>query len=85
MELGAADGFSESNTYVIEKRYGWSGICIEPHPDSFDALVNRFKRSCKCSTFDVDSEGRSVEFVLAGQTSGLLTDESGNSPKSGRI
>jgi len=80
LELGAADGFSESNTYVLEKRYGWSGICIEPHPDLFDALVNRYKRSCTCVPFAVDSERGSVEFVLAGQTSGLLTDESDNSP-----
>jgi FkbM family methyltransferase len=80
LELGAADGFSDSNTYVLEKRYGWSGICIEPHPDLFDALVNRYKRSCTCVPFAVDSERGSVEFVLAGQASGLLTDESDNSP-----
>jgi FkbM family methyltransferase len=80
LELGAADGFSDSNTYVLEKRYGWRGICIEPHPELFDALVNRYKRSCTCVPLAVDCERGSVEFVLAGQTSGLLTDESDNSP-----
>ena len=80
LELGAADGFSESNTYVLEKRYGWHGICIEPHPALFDLMVNRYKRSCECVPFAVDCEKGSVEFVLAGQTSGLVTDESDNSP-----
>lgn len=80
LELGAADGFSESNTYVLEKRYGWNGICIEPHPDLFDALVNKYKRSCTCVPKAVDATRGSVEFVLSGQTSGLINDEADNSP-----
>jgi hypothetical protein len=42
LELGAFDGFSDSNTYVLEKRYQWGGICIEPNPEFFDALVNKY-------------------------------------------
>ena len=80
VELGAADGFSQSNTYVLEKRYGWRGICIEPHPGLFDAMVNRYKRSCTCVPLAVDSERGSVEFVLAGETSGLVSEEADNSP-----
>jgi len=82
LELGAADGFSESNTYVLEKRYGWRGICIEPNPLLFDALVNRYNRSCTCVPFAVDAEKGFVEFVLSGQTSGVVNDESDNSPAS---
>lgn len=80
LELGAADGFSESNTYVLEKRYGWTGLCIEPHPVLYDALVNKYKRRCTCVPYAVDSEPGQVEFVLSGQTSGVISDESDNSP-----
>lgn len=80
LELGAADGFSESNTYVLEKKYHWSGICIEPHPVLFDELVHKYKRSCICVPCAVDAAPGSAEFVLAGQTSGLVLDESDNNP-----
>ena len=80
LELGAADGFSESNTYVLEKRFGWDGICIEPHPDLFDSLVNRYRRTCTCVNLAVDAVPGSVEFVMAGQTSGIISPESDNSP-----
>ena len=87
LELGAADGFSESNTYVLEKRHQWRGICIEPNPVLFDALVNRYKRTCTCVQVAVDAEKGSLEFVLDGQTSGLITAESDNAPdrRGGRI
>lgn len=81
LDLGAADGFSESNTYVLEKRYKWNGICIEPHPVLFDRLVNRYKRSCTVVSCAVDAERGSQEFVLAGQMSGLITEDSDNSEK----
>jgi FkbM family methyltransferase len=80
LELGAADGFSESNTYVLEKRYHWQGLCIEPHPELFDSLVNRYRRSCTCVPYAVDAQRGVVEFVLAGQTSGVISEESDNSP-----
>ncbi|WP_372460722.1 FkbM family methyltransferase [Actinomycetospora endophytica] len=32
LEVGANDGFSQSNTYRLERFEGWKGILIEPHP-----------------------------------------------------
>jgi FkbM family methyltransferase len=47
VDVGAHDGIQFSNTYLLEKELGWSGICIEPHPDSYQKLTrNRPKSYC---------------------------------------
>ena len=33
IEAGANDGFSQSNTYYLARRYAWRGILIEPIPE----------------------------------------------------
>lgn len=76
LELGAADGFSESNTYVLEKRYGWSGLCIEPNPVLFAQLKEW--RSCRCVADAVDSEDGTVDYVLSGQESGIVAADTDN-------
>jgi FkbM family methyltransferase len=35
IEIGANDGFSQSNTYYLEKLLGWSGVLVEPIPDLY--------------------------------------------------
>jgi FkbM family methyltransferase len=37
VDIGAGDGIFLSNTYLFE-RLGWSGICVEPHDESFERL-----------------------------------------------
>lgn len=42
VELGANDGMAQSNTYLLQKRYNWSGLLIEPSPTAyFKCLKNR--------------------------------------------
>src|SRR5690348_11414021 len=36
IEVGANDGFSQSNTYALERFYDWRGILIEPIPQLFE-------------------------------------------------
>ena len=31
LDLAAADGLHQNNTFFLEKRLGWNGICIEPN------------------------------------------------------
>lgn len=46
VELGANDGFSQSNSYYFELKRGWQGVLIEPSPHNFLACYElRGKRS----------------------------------------
>jgi len=47
IEIGASDGVEISNTYLLEKDYNWKGICVEPIPYRFEALLtNRPNSHC---------------------------------------
>ena len=39
VELGANDGLRQSNTYLLQKRYGWRGLLIEPSPPRYMECV----------------------------------------------
>ena len=38
VDLAAADGVFQSNTYLLEKELNWKGICIEANPHLFKKL-----------------------------------------------
>jgi FkbM family methyltransferase len=38
VDVGANDGVSFSNTYYLEKKLKWTGICFEPNPVAFKKL-----------------------------------------------
>jgi FkbM family methyltransferase len=70
-ECGALDGLLHSNTLVFERR-GWTGLCVEAHPDRFAELKKN--RSCSlehAALWDVEKE---IEFEAV---SGGLTGWSG--------
>jgi FkbM family methyltransferase len=47
IEVGASDGIELSNTYLLETKYKWKGICCEPIPSKFEKLVkNRPNSIC---------------------------------------
>jgi len=46
IEIGAHDGDNISNTFLLEKEYGWNGLLIEPNPETFAELVNNRKSIC---------------------------------------
>jgi hypothetical protein len=65
VEFGAYDGITLSNTrYLWEK--GWSGVMIEPHPDSFAKLRQHYHQQPRiiCLHMFVSFKGSSI----AGQT-----------------
>ena len=44
VELGANDGISQSNSLLLEVRYRWRGVLIEPIRANFDSLVRNRNR-----------------------------------------
>ncbi|TMV07027.1 FkbM family methyltransferase [Ruegeria sediminis] len=78
VELGAADGFSESNTFILEKHYGWSGLLIEPNPINYHRIKAWHNRSATAVPLAVDPVPGNLEFMIDGQRSSLLVEEADN-------
>lgn len=45
IECGANDGISQSNTYLYEKNFEWSGLLVEPNKTKFEQCVENRKKS----------------------------------------
>jgi FkbM family methyltransferase len=70
VEFGATDGVLLSNTWLLEKHFGWQGICAEPNPKLFERLKQN--RSCLTSPACIyRSTGERMRFVLADAYGGL--------------
>ena len=68
LDLGALDGRTHSNSLMLEKKYGWNGICIEANPEVFPMLSSN--RNCMCVNSLLDSENDVVkEFHCADELS----------------
>lgn len=62
VDIGAYDGVTFSNTLMLERERGWTGICIEPLPDIFAELQKN--RRCICVQACIGNrEERQVEFL----------------------
>ena len=65
IEIGANDGITLSNTYLLEKEYGWTGICAEPIPTSYNKLVTNRPGSHCCDKPVYRVTGEQVTFSIA--------------------
>jgi len=70
VDVGANDGISGNNTYLLEKEYDWKGICIEPLPEEFNKCKEC--RSCLCYKYAVYSESDlKLNFCVSDLLSGI--------------
>ena len=63
IEAGAYDGETHSNTLQLELQYNWTGILVEPNPDTFQLLVSKHRNcfainTCLSITNKVEEEGQ---------------------------
>ena len=55
IDIGAYDGVFHSNTYLLEKDYGWNGVCVEPSDKYNDLVVNRKCTTCNMLVYSHDN------------------------------
>ena len=65
IEIGASDGIELSNTYLLETKYNWKGICCEPIPSNFEKLVKNRKNSICFSEAVYNQSGLTLSFDIA--------------------
>jgi FkbM family methyltransferase len=65
IEIGASDGLILSNTYLLETKYKWKGICCEPIPENFEKLVKNRPNSICYSEAVYDHSGLTLTFDIA--------------------
>lgn len=71
LDSGASNGMRGNNSLLLETRYGWDGICIEPNDAMYaDLSLNRRCRTYRCCLYDRDGEAEFLEG--AGVFGGLL-------------
>ena len=71
VDVGAYDGVTFSNTLMLERDRGWTGICIEPLPDVF-AVLQRSRR-CTCVNACVGNRDETGVDFLAVQSAVVHT------------
>lgn len=70
VEFGATDGVLLSNTLMLERDFGWTGLLAEPNPDFFAQLQRN--RTCTCTSACIGMQtGDVVEFILADEYGGI--------------
>lgn len=76
VELGSADGLALSNTFLLEHRYGWSGICVEANPVSFEEL--KLNRTADCINACVDATIGQAVFRKNSLLGGIVSYDTDN-------
>lgn len=75
VDVGAHDGMKMSNTYLLEYKYDWGGVCVEPDPSVFERLTrlrNKSKSKLFCCAV-YDGTVSEIEFSRSKSSDGLLS------------
>jgi FkbM family methyltransferase len=76
VEAGANDGYSQSNTYYLDRALGWKGLLIEPLTEFAEACSERRPR-CIVDAVALVSDAEavpSVEMTIAGLVSSIASE-----------
>ena len=64
IEVGANDGYSQSNTFYLEKVLGWEGLLVEPIPELYSQCRKERKKSSVYNFALVSSEFSEKEILI---------------------
>ena len=76
LDIGAHDGIELSNTFLLERRFGWKGICIEANPTTF-RLLKRNRRAL-CLNLCLDAQEGVVDFAPRETLGGIVAGDTDN-------
>lgn len=62
LEAGAANGKAASSCYILEKEFGWTGICVEPNDYFFEQLVSNRPNSF-CEQVCLSNKAGAVTYI----------------------
>lgn len=67
VEAGGFDGYTQSNTYYLERFRGWQGVLVEPMPELAEqARLNRPRaKVLQCALVSSDYSGETIEMEFA--------------------
>ncbi len=75
VEAGAGNGFSDSSCYILERQFGWRGLCVEPNDSLFAELTKSRPRSVH-ENVCLTATPRTVRYI-AGEQGSLHPHRSG--------
>ncbi len=70
VEIGGYDPFKHSNSFWLESRRGWGGVCVEPDPLKAKKIENN--RDATVINKAISTERRPLDFVVAGALSAIV-------------
>lgn len=73
LDTGAADGVRSSNTQLLEREFGWRGLCVEPNTAFYQKLIRA--RRCTCLNACLYDRIADLPFLEAAGTLGGLIGE----------
>lgn len=65
VEIGASDGIELSNTYLLESKFNWTGICVEPLHNRFELLKNNRPNSVCVNKAVFSESGLKLNFDIS--------------------
>jgi FkbM family methyltransferase len=71
VDVGAHDGISFSNTYLLDNKYNWKGICVEPVPDNYNLLVKHRPNTICVQKAVFSTGGVELDFSVDDMLSGI--------------
>ena len=71
IEIGAANGIRNSNTYLLESKYDWKGICVEPVPREYDILCKNRPNSICINNPIFSESNKNIKFAIANRKNNL--------------
>lgn len=72
LDIGAYDGIKFSNSYILEKQYGWKGLLVEAHIDNFKKMCEiRDNTLVNCAMTDFNGK---VFFDYNGNTGSKISN-----------